>query len=185
MRRRKNRRPVVQLTSLLDLLFVMIFVSLLQTKTADVSAQSKTETPKAPPAPVVEKVPAKKPLPTKPEPAGPMVISGVFQFYPTPSSPDIESGAYAMDGSFDPESRELRLGGTSWMTKVPNGYDMVPLKGTINSNSTLFKGRIEFQGCKEFVLTRVSEIPGSPVAGKWEGSYSCGQGFTGLTLTIH
>lgn len=176
---------MVQLTSLLDLLFVMIFVSLLQTKTADVSAEIKTETPKAAEAPTPEKAVPKKPQPTKPKPPRPIVISAVFQFYPTSSSPDIESGAYAMDGSFDPQSGELRLGGTSWITEIPNGYDMVPLKGKINANGTLFKGRIEFQDCKEFVLTRVSEIAGSPVAGKWEGSYTCGQGFTGLTLTIH
>lgn len=174
--RKGIKRPVVQLTSLLDLLFVMIFVSLLQTKSA--SAPNKNE---APPEPVAKKetAPVMEPAPVK---KAVIPVTAVFHFYATVRSPEVPTGTYSMRGSYNKESGEIELGGTAWINR-PSGYDMVPLKGRIGNNET-FTGRIEFQDCEQFTLRRTSRIPGSDIGGNWEGSYVCFQGETGLTLTI-
>ena len=173
MKRRK--RPTVELTSLLDLLFVMIFLSLLQTK--------------APPAPAPEakaeekKVEAPTPVPVKEKPAPKIVaINAIFNFYPTTKNPTLPSGSYHMNGSFDESSGELKLGGSSWI-KRPENYDMVPLKGSIDKATNTFRGRIEFQGCLEFILKK--EAADESYRGSWSGTYNCSQGETGLTLTIN
>ena len=192
--KRKIKKPVIQLTSLLDLLFVMIFVSLLQTKSTPTQAESKK--PPAPrPAPVqkpVEKPVQKKVVAKKPAPAKPVVVAvnAVFHFYPSASSPNIPSGKYAMGGQFNSKTGELQLGGTSWISR-PKGQaanieiDMVPLSGVIDSSNRTFTGRIEFSNCREFNLYKVEEFSTTPISGKWEGTYTCLQGTTGLTLTIH
>jgi hypothetical protein len=110
-------------------------------------------------------------------------IKALFQFYSTTYSPKVPTGSFSMEGSFDEKDRILSLTGTEWI-KRPENYEMVSLKGTINSESTSFTGRVLFEGCKEFVLKRTSRVAGSPIAGKWEGSYICAQGVTGLTLTV-
>ena len=89
-----------------------------------------------------------------------------------------------MQGVYDAKSGALKLGGVSWI-KRPQGYDMVPLSGTIDSSFSKFTGRIEFPGCRTFTLTKSNKSQGeSPIAGIWKGKYDCSQGFTGLTLTI-
>jgi hypothetical protein len=171
---RRFKRPTVQLTSLLDLLFVMIFLSLLQTKNppppAETKVEQKVQAP-TPPAP-----PKKKPLIYQ--------TSAVFSFYATQRNPRLPSGSYSMNGSFDEKTGILQLGGSSWVNR-PEGYDMVPLKGKIDLATNIFTGRIEFQGCLQFNLRKVSTGSSrTPISGKWEGIYSCSQGETGLTLTI-
>lgn len=168
---RKRRRPSVELTSLLDLLFVMIFLSLLQTKAPSAPEPKVEEKKIATPAPVEE----------KPKPKI-IAVSAIFNFYPTPQNPSIPAGSYHMNGSFDEASGELQLGGSSWI-KRPQNYDMVPLKGNIDRNTNTFRGRIEFQGCLEFTLRK--ETADKSFRGSWSGSYSCTQGETGLTLTIN
>lgn len=171
---KRLKRGTVQLTSLLDLLFVMIFISLLQTKMMP---------------PVIEAPPvvAQEPKPTAPKPTAPkstkVSVTAIFHFFAPASNPRLPTGTYAMQGSFDAKDGSLALGGVSWINRPP-GYDMVPLKGEISSDGTTFTGRIEFQGCEVFTLRRTSQISQSFIAGKWEGSYFCTQGETGLTLTI-
>jgi hypothetical protein len=168
---RQRRRPTVELTALLDLLFVMIFLSLLQTKTpAPVEAKPvETETK----APVAE--------PAQPTPKI-VSVSAIFNFYPTQSNPSLPSGSYHMNGSFDEATGQLQLGGSGWI-KRPQNYDMVPLKGNIDKATNTFRGRIEFQGCLEFVLRK--ETADQSFRGSWSGTYNCTQGETGLTLTIN
>lgn len=178
---KKRKKTTVELTSLLDLLFVMIFVSLIQQKTPT-PVTEKPVPKKSTPAP---KVVTKKPIPKKPAPVTPKKysVSATFHFHPTPGNPNLPSGSYAMQGSFDEKTRALRLGGVSWI-KRPKGYDMVPLSGEIEKTETLFKGRVDFPGCKMFNLRRTGLASNSPISGKWEGVYDCSQGPTGLTLTI-
>ncbi len=164
---KRYKKPTVQLTSLLDLLFCMIFVSLLQSKTPPVKETKVEETPVSP---------TTKPLDIK-------SVTGIFHFYKTPNNTSVPTGTYAMSGVFDEKTRELRLGGVSWINR-PEGYDMVPLKGSISENNQEFRGRIEFQDCQNFTLKRTTQISGSSLAGKWEGIYDCLQGETGLTLTL-
>lgn len=168
---RRLKRGTVQLTSLLDLLFVMIFISLMQTKIVPPVIE-------VPPVVVEEKKTEQaKPRPTK------VPATAIFHFYAPASNPRVPTGTYAMEGTFDAKDGSLRLGGVSWINR-PAGYDMVPLSGVISSDGATFTGRIEFQGCEVFTLRRTSQLSHSFIAGKWEGSYFCTQGETALTLTI-
>ncbi len=168
---RRRKRPTVELTSLLDLLFVMIFLSLLQTK-APAPVKSKPVEAKVETPVVVEE----KPIPKI------VSVSAIFNFYPTKSNPNLPSGSYHMNGSFDEASGQLQLGGSGWI-KRPANYDMVPLKGHIDKATNTFRGRIEFQGCLEFILKK--ETADQSFRGSWSGTYNCTQGETGLTLTIN
>ena len=172
---RRYKKPVVQLTSLLDLLFVMIFVFLMQTKvppTADPLPAPKAALSKPKTAPKPAPKPAKIPL------------TASFNFYPSVQNPDIPSGTFNMEGVFTENGGKLQLNGVEWVDR-PAHYDMVPLVGRINEDKNLFTGKIEFPGCVEFTLKRTSVKEGSPLAGAWVGTYTCSQGSTGLTLTIH
>ncbi len=180
-----GKKPVVQLTSLLDLLFVMIFISLSQQKTSDaptpeVKVVTKTiikEKIVEKPVEVVKEVPVEKPKPTK------YNITALFNFYGTPSNPAIPSGTYRMSGTYDQASGKLFLGGTEWINQ-PANYEMVPLGGKVEASEDFFTGRIQFQGCKQFSLRRESSSENTPISGSWKGQYDCTQGATGLTLTI-
>lgn len=172
---RRLKKPVVQLTSLLDLLFVMIFVSLMQTKVP----------PTADPLPVPEKKPITK-VKVEPKPVpkpSKIPLSASFSFYPSVQNPQIPSGEFKMEGVFTEEGGKLQLNGVEWVDRPPQ-YDMVPLVGRINEDKNLFTGKIEFPGCQEFTLKRTTVNNGSPLAGAWVGTYTCSQGSTGLTLKI-
>lgn len=170
---KRPRRTAVELTSLLDLLFVMIFVSLMQQKNV-------METP----PPVAKAVPqetqtTKAVTPKKVN----FTITATFSFYGTAQNPNLPRGSYVMQGTYSTKTKELKLGGVGWLER-PENYDMVPLSGVINDSGTLFTGRIEFIGCEKFTLKRVSKGSASPLSGDWKGSYDCTQGLTGLTLSI-
>lgn len=173
---KRPKRQAVSLTSLLDLLFVMIFVSLIQQKTIpQMKEQKVAEKPKAPPAPKVA-----KPAPQQPKTYS---LEATFNFYGTQSNPNLPSGKYIMNGKWDRESGKLTLGGVAWIERPPR-YDMVPLSGKMDAAAGTFTGRIEAIGCKEFVLNRRLKRNRTPISGEWVGTYSCSQGKTGLTLTI-
>jgi hypothetical protein len=170
---KRPRRTAVELTSLLDLLFVMIFVSLMQQKNI-------TEVP--PPAAKVVPQETQTTKTTTPQKVN-FSITATFNFYGTSQNPNLPRGSYVMQGSYSTKTKELKLGGVGWLER-PENYDMVPLSGTINDSGTLFTGRIEFIGCEKFTLKRVSKGSASPLSGDWKGSYDCSQGLTGLTLSI-
>jgi len=181
---KRLKKSTVQLTSLLDLLFVMIFVSLIQQKTVTQAPETK-----APPAPVPTVAAAPSAAPTVAATVAPIAtpthysVQAKFKFYATSENPSLPTGIYLMQGSYDLDSGKLQLGGLSWIQRPPN-YDMVPLSGIINGNLETFVGRIEFQGCEKFTLQRTKKGIGSPISGEWSGTYDCTQGATGLTLTI-
>lgn len=126
----------------------------------------------------LKKIPApNKPIESK------MPLKAEFHFYATDQNPKVPAGTYLMSGTFDEQGRKLELKGTSWVQR-PANYEMVPLKGKINEDGSKFIGRIQFEGCKEFTLIRISWEGTSPIAGKWQGGYVCSQGVTGLTLTL-
>ena len=173
--KRKSTRAVVQLTSLLDLLFVMIFVSLMQQKT--IKSKATTEEVKTPP-PVAAKVKPKKKGKFSPSAYS---ISATFHFYKTASNQKIPDGKFLMQGSYKTKTGNLRLGGIAWIER-PKNYEMIPLSGVIKDKK--FIGKIEFIGCKTFTLNRVETFDSTPISGVWKGTYDCSQGETGLTLTI-
>ena len=170
---RRPKKAQVSLTSLLDLLFVMIFVSLIQQKQIKVPPK-KVEAKKK-----VTKV-TPKPVPVKKK----YTIFAEFNFFATASNPAIPRGSYLMQGYFDDKTNELKLGGVSWINR-PSQYDMVPLSGKINDIKSEFTGRVEFPGCRLFTLKRTNKIQSNnPIAGEWTGEYDCSQGATGLRLVI-
>jgi len=168
---KRTRKGAVQLTSLLDLLFVMIFVSLLQQK----------EVTKTPPPVAKAKPKVTKP---KPKPVEKTVysISAIFNFYSV--SGQQYTGKYLMEGLYNKKSGRINLGSVKWIDKPKLDIGMVPLYGKVSDEKDSFTGRVEFSGCKAFNLKRVSIEKGSPIAGNWKGTYTCAQGSTGLTLTI-
>lgn len=177
---RRPRKSVVQLTSLLDLLFVMIFVSLIQDKKVEQTTPAKK---------VVEKKVEKKEI--KKEPGPPTVVvpqnfalTGVFKFYATSSNPSVPTGSFRVKGNLNRKSGKVSLGGVSWIER-PSRYDMVPMNGVFDSETGAFRGRIDFQGCQAFTLQRLRRGDKNPLSGEWSGEYRCSQGSTGLTLTIN
>lgn len=180
-RYRRKKTTTVQLTSLLDLLFVMVFVSLLQQKAPPEPAPEPVETKPAPAKPK----PKEKPVEKKPVEPKKVVrpIEATFNFYGTAKNPNLPKGKYLMRGVYNSDTRELKLGGIGWIDR-PENYDMVPLSGKIGPSSKTFTGRIEFQSCKQFTLERTSSEGSLEISGSWKGVYECGQGATGLTLTI-
>lgn len=181
---RRPRKATVQLTSLLDLLFVMIFVNLLQQKPLPEPKPVETKAPPiavATPKPIATVQPQATPKP-KPTPAV-ISVNATFNFYASTQNPSLPEGSYLMQGRYDERDGKLQLGGLSWIKRPPY-YDMVPLSGVIDAAKETFQGRIEFQGCKVFTLKRISKLSGSSIAGQWKGQYDCTQGITGLTLTI-
>ncbi len=173
---RRYKKPVVQLTSLLDLLFVMIFASMMQAK-VPATADPLPVPDKKPLVAETKATPAPVQKPTK------IPLTASFNFYPSVQNPHIPSGTFNMEGVFTEEGGRLQLNGVSWVDRPPQ-YDMVPLVGRINEDKNLFTGSIEFPGCEEFTLKRTSVKDGSPLAGAWVGTYTCSQGSTGLTVTI-
>lgn len=180
---RKIKKPAIQLTSLLDLLFVMVFISLLQSKDLKVVSPA----PKISPPPVAQpqEVQPKAEIKVPPKKLSPIIsyVEGTFHFYGVGNNQSIPEGKFRMQGRYNRESGELELGGSSWIQRPPN-YEMVPLKGVINADQSSFTGRIEFEDCQTFILTRLTRVEGSPLAGQWKGTYVCYQGETGLTLTL-
>ncbi len=179
---KRPKRQAVSLTSLLDLLFVMIFVSLIQQKTIPEMKQTEKK-----PTKTVAQKPVAKPVPkvTKAKPSQPKSysIEATFNFYGTQSNPNLPSGKYIMNGKWDRKSGKLSLGGVAWIQRPPR-YDMVPLSGTMDDKAGVFQGRVESVGCKTFILNRRLKRSRTPISGEWVGTYSCSQGKTGLTLTI-
>lgn len=168
---KRAKKGAVSLTSLLDLLFVMIFVSLLQQK--EIS-----------PNPTETKPVAKSPVEIKPKPVEKILMSvnSTFEFYSLGGQQF--RGSFLMEGLYNKSTGNLNLAPSKWIVKPPFDIGMVPLSGKISSDKMTFTGRVEFQGCKTFRLNRVEVKPGTPIAGLWKGNYTCSQGTTGLNLTI-
>lgn len=169
---KNTRKTTVQLTSLLDLLFVMIFVSLLQQKKVDPIPEAK---------PVKSVVKESKTVPVKKQVL--FSVSAQFNFYGTANNKALPAGSYKMQGRYDDKTGQLQLGGIAWVNR-PENYDMVPLSGKINSAHDQFTGRVEFIGCKQFTLKKIKTKGKTPISGQWMGTYDCSQGLTGLTLDI-
>src|SRR5690606_5740163 len=97
----RRQKKVVELTALLDLLFMMVFISL---------AQSKQVPPKVETAEVkIEKTSEVKPS----EPQGRVAISAIFHFHAAAANPGIPEGKYRMEGTFNYDTGTLSLGGSS------------------------------------------------------------------------
>ena len=169
---KRAKKGAVSLTSLLDLLFVMIFVSLLQQK--EVTPLPVEETKEK----IVEKTPEVKP--TKIE-----SITAEF-FFQGVSLP--YQGRYSMKGFVNNETGMINLSTLAWINKptLQNKnieVDMVALSGKLSEDKMSMNARVAYIGCKEFKINKVSGTTSSLV-GEWKGTYVCREGSTKLTLTI-
>ena len=179
---KKRKKATVELTSLLDLLFVMIFVNLIQQKNV---VPSKTQEPK-PKAPSVKTVASPKPTPKAPQS---FLVKAEFYFHDAAQIGQGVTGKYLVQGSYEQASGELNLAGVKWI-QLPQGVasvydvDMVPLSGKVNKSLMNYSGTVDYKGCSTFNLTRSQKGGNTPVSGTWSGTYTCLQGQTGLTLTI-
>ena len=103
------KRPAVQLTSLLDLLFMMVFISLLQTK----NVNSNQSVAKATPTPIPTSIPAPTKLPEKTS----EVLRGIFRFYPLDNPQGDPRGSFQVQGSYFFAKKSFSLGGTQWIER--------------------------------------------------------------------
>lgn len=101
-------------------------------------------------------------------------VSGYFEFG---DSGDVPPGAYTLSGTND--GGALTLAGDEWIEQ-PEGYLQVGLSGEAEGDS--LTGTIDGEGCTDFSVSRTSTEPW--YADEWEGAYDCGQGLTGLKVTI-
>jgi hypothetical protein len=108
-------------------------------------------------------------------------LDAVVEWFEVDSNPGVPSGAYAMEGAIS--GTELTLEGTEWIDR-PEGYMMAPIGAELVTSGAapVLEGSVESEGCSDLSLAQTSTA--AWYAGTWEGGYDCGQGLTGLELTI-
>jgi hypothetical protein len=93
------------------------------------------------------------------EPERDDVVQAVYEFYAPPENPEVPSGSYRMEGTYD-EERELSLHGTEWIER-PGGYVMVGLNflPDLGVDPLRLYGAIEGlpEGCSVFTLSRPAD----------------------------
>jgi len=62
-------------------------------------------------------------------------LEAVFEFSPMPNNTSGESGSYKMKGSYDPNTLEIELNGTSWIDR-PSWYSYINIDGIIKINNS-------------------------------------------------
>jgi len=81
-------------------------------------------------------------------------LSATFNFGPLPENPTVPTGAYRMEGSFDPQTRKVKLRGVKWID-APDNYVMVDLDGRMDVDGSRMSGLVpEWPGCTNFEVRR-------------------------------
>lgn len=108
-------------------------------------------------------------------------LDAIIEFYEVDSNPGVPSGAFAMEGTS--ADGAVSLEGTEWIDE-PEGYVMAGIEAELTGSGEVqqLAGSVDGEGCTTFTLDRTSTEPW--YVGTWEGGYDCGQGLTGLTLTV-
>lgn len=75
-------------------------------------------------------------------------VRAIFDFMHRPSG---AAGSYMVTGHFDSETRRVRFEPSSWIMQ-PADYVMVPMRGDVSTDDSLFAGKIDFPGCGAFTL---------------------------------
>ncbi|HEY8526642.1 MAG TPA: hypothetical protein VIL48_16860 [Acidimicrobiales bacterium] len=83
-------------------------------------------------------------------------VSAIFEFYAVEENPDVPSGSYRMEGTYD-EGR-LYLDGVEWIERPPN-YLMVPYVSNtdLGIDPNRIFGTVESPGCNIFEMRRVED----------------------------
>ena len=86
-------------------------------------------------------------------------LTATFSFGPLPENPNIPSGAYRMEGAFDPLTRKVKLHGVKWI-EAPDNYVMVDLDGRVDTDGARIDGRVppQWMGCSVFEVRRSAPL---------------------------
>lgn len=79
-------------------------------------------------------------------------VDGIFNLYAVPSNPNVPSGSFRMQGTYD-ASGNVTLRATDWINQ-PSGYSTVDLNGVISEDFTTYSGNVLTNGCSTFSLTK-------------------------------
>jgi hypothetical protein len=121
---------------------------------------------------------------------------GLFELYALPDNPGVPSGRFQVRAVYKEAEGRLRLDPAIWEQR-PEGYEMVGFDGYVDLAAGRYEGEVAFNGCGAFSLTKENaSAPGAGNAqaqapdydrliGVWKGRYRCGQGLTGVTVTLH
>lgn len=80
-------------------------------------------------------------------------VTAIFSFHAVPTNPAVPSGSFRMKGELVSDPSHLRLNAGAWR-KRPPGYVTVDLDGDYNPRAGEYVGRVDFDGCSDFVLRR-------------------------------
>jgi hypothetical protein len=184
-RYKRRKKSAVELTSLLDLLFVMIFVSLLQQKNIPTPTKVKPKKGKVTkikiPIAVKKKIAPK--TVAKVAKASSFSLQATLGFYSGASVTSSPLGSFNMVGRFDEKTKKFRLAGVSWI-KRPKDFAMIPVAGTLDTSGQVMNAKLGHPLCKAFKLIKTISGGANPISGTWEGRYDCTQGLTGVSITI-
>lgn len=181
-RYKRRKKSAVELTSLLDLLFVMIFVSLLQQK--NIPTPTKVKPKKGKVTKIKIPIAVKKKVTPKPvAKVSSFSLQATLAFYSTGKVTKSPLGSFNMVGRFDEKTKKFRLAGVSWI-KRPSDFAMIPVAGTLDSSGQVMDAKLGHPLCKPFKLIKTISGGGNPLSGTWEGRYDCTQGLTGVSVKI-
>jgi hypothetical protein len=85
-------------------------------------------------------------------------VSGVFTFFSYGGTAANPLGAFRVAGTFDSQTRALRLQPGDWIRK-PSQWTAEGLSGTVSSDGTSVKGTIESTICTSFEIFREGALP--------------------------
>jgi tetratricopeptide (TPR) repeat protein len=92
------------------------------------------------------------------ESAGPGRVSGVFTFSNDGGTAANAIGAFRVAGTFDPQTRALRLQPGEWV-KSAAGWTAIGLSGTYDPEASTIKGSIASASCTAFEVVREGASP--------------------------
>lgn len=85
-------------------------------------------------------------------------ITATFRFGPLPENPDVPTGSYRMEGTYDPILRHVQLEGVKWI-QYPQNYIMVGLDGRMEPDGGRIRGIVpRMFNCSEFDVKRPTEL---------------------------
>ena len=90
-----------------------------------------------------------------------LAFQGEFAFQAMPENPDVPSGRFAIEGTFDAATQGVQVKGARWLEQ-PSGYEMVGLSGTLSADARTIADTIDFTSCSDFRVTLEGKegIPG-------------------------
>lgn len=83
-------------------------------------------------------------------------LRAMFTFYADPHNPGVPTGVFDMRGTYNPQTRKVKLGATEsdWVAH-PLGYAVVGLNGVLSFDHNTLKGSVTQLDCKAFALKRL------------------------------